>query len=60
MISKLFLMVPCDNTGIATSNPTRITMETPLARKATGSHLIKSTSLEKAQSLVFSFCDARN
>ena len=34
------------NTGAASSNPTFVT-KTPLVRKATGNHFIKSTSLEK-------------
>ena len=35
-------------------------MKLLLVRKATGNHLIKSTSLEKAQSPVSGFCYARN
>ena len=34
--------------------------KTPLVRKATGSHFIKSTSLDKTQSPVSGFCDASN
>ena len=35
-------------------------MKVPLARKATGNHPMKSTSLAKAQSLVSDFCYAQN
>ena len=37
------------NTGVVSSNPTRVTIKTPLARKATGNHLIKSTFLGETQ-----------
>ena len=42
------------NTGVVSSNPPCITMKTPLARKAMGNNLIKSTSLKilRAWSLV--------
>ena len=42
--------------GVISSNPARATMTTPLVRKATGNHLMKSTSLETTQSPVASFC----
>ena len=48
------------NTGDVSMNHTRVTIKTPLVRKATGNHLIKSTSLEKAQSPVSGFCYPRN
>ena len=48
------------NTGIVSSIPPCITFETPLVRKATGNHLMNSTSLEKTQSPVSGFCYARN
>ena len=35
-------------------------LKTPLARKATGNHLMRSTSLGKTQSPVSGFCYARN
>ena len=38
--------------GVVSSNPTRVTIDIPLARKATENHLIKSTSLFRALSLV--------
>ena len=34
-------------TRVVSSNPTRVTIKTPLVRKAAGNHLIKSTFLEK-------------
>ena len=33
--------------GVVSCNPVRVTMKTPMARKATGNHLMKSTSLYK-------------
>ena len=39
------------NTGVVSSNPARVTIKTPLARKALGNHLIKSTALEKLRTL---------
>ena len=36
------------------------TIKTQFVRKATGSHIIKSTSLEKTRSPVSAFCYARN
>ena len=38
--------------GVLSSNPVRVTMKTPLVRKATGNHLVKSTSLECTKNLV--------
>ena len=40
------------NTGVVGSNPTRVTVKTQFVIKATGNHLIKSTSLEETQSSV--------
>ena len=37
------------NTGVVGSIPPCVTVKTPLARRAAGNHLIKSTSLEKTQ-----------
>ena len=48
------------NTGVVSSNPARVTMKTPLARKTTGNHLIKPTALEKIQSPVSGLCYGRN
>ena len=48
------------NAGVVSSNPTRVTNETPLVRKAMGNHVIKSTSVEKAQSPVSGFYCSRN
>ena len=42
--------------GVVSSNPARVTIKTPLVRKATGKDLMKSTSLEKTQSPVNGFC----
>ena len=42
------------------SSPTRVTMKMPLARKATGNHLVNYASLEKAQGSVSGFCYSRN
>ena len=39
------------NTGVLSSNPTRVAIKIPLVRKATGSHLIKPTSLEIPRAL---------
>ena len=44
------------NTGIVSSNPARVPIKTPLLRKATGNHFIKSISLEKFRA-VFLFSD---
>ena len=44
--------------GVVMSNPARDTIKIPLARYATGDHLIKSISLEKTQSFVSGFCYA--
>ena len=43
------------NTGVASSNPTRVTIKMPL-----GNHLIKSTSVKRAQSSIYGFCHAEN
>ena len=48
------------NTGVVSSIPPCAAIKTPLVRKATGNHLIESTALEKAQSPVSGFCNARN
>ena len=56
----LRLSVRTRNSGVFRSNAKRATMKTPLARKATGNHLIKFTSLEKTRIVVFGFCFARN
>ena len=42
-----WLGIRTHNTGIIGLNPPRVTMKTPLVRKATGNHLMNSTSLEK-------------
>ena len=42
------------------SNRARVTMKTPSVRKATGNHLMNSTSLEKTQSPVSGWCYAQN
>ena len=52
--------MPTHNAGVSSSNHTRVTIETRLARKATGNHLMNSTSLEKLQIPASGFCDARN
>ena len=39
------------NTGVVSSNPALVTRKMPSMRKATGNHLIKSTSLEKLTAL---------
>ena len=44
------------NTGVVSSIPPCVTFKTILVRKATGDHLIKSTSLEKTHSLWFLLC----
>ena len=46
--------------GVAGSNPALVTIKTPLVGKATGSHLIKSTSLGRTQTPASGFCYARN
>ena len=48
------------NTEVMSLDLTGVTAKTSLARKATGGHLINSTSLGKTQSLVFDFCCAGN
>ena len=47
--------VKTHNARVVGSNPASVTIETPLVRKAMGNHLIKSTSLEKPESLVSGF-----
>ena len=44
------------NAGVVSSNPARVTMKTPLVRKETVNHFMKSTSLEKTQNSVSGFC----
>ena len=44
--------------GVVSSNPARVTMETPLAREEIENHLIMSISLEKTQTPVSAFCQA--
>ena len=39
------------NTGVVSSIPPCVTFKTPLVRKATGNHLMKSISLEKLRAL---------
>ena len=56
---KWISMRPC-NIGLVSSNPAHVTIKGALMRKATGNHLIKSTSLEKYLSPVSGFCFARN
>ena len=46
--------------GFVSSIPARVTIKAPLVRKATGNHLVKSTSLEKTRSPVSGFCYGRN
>ena len=58
--SVWWLCVRTHTTWIASSNPARVPIKTPLARKATGSHLVKSTSLGETQSPVSAFCYDRN
>ena len=41
------------NPGVVSSSPTPVTFKTPLVRKATGNHLIKSTSLVKRLRALF-------
>ena len=41
------------NTGVVSSMPPCVTFKTPLARKVTGNHLLKSTSLEKTHNPVW-------
>ena len=43
-------------TEVVSLNPTRVTIKALLLGKATGRHLIKSTSLEKTQIPVSGFC----
>ena len=46
------------NIGVVSSIPPCVIFKTPLVRKATGNHLMNSTSLEKTQSPVSGFCYA--
>ena len=55
-----WLSVQTHNAGVITSIPPCVTFQTPLVRKATGNHLMNSTSLERTQSPVSGFCYARN
>ena len=48
------------NTGVVSSNPACVTIETSLARKTKGNHIVKSTSREMIHSPVPGFCYARN
>ena len=48
------------NTGVVSWIPPCVPIKTSLVRKATGNHLINSTSLGKTQSPVSGFCYARN
>ena len=48
------------NTGLVSSIPPCVTFKTPFVRKATGNHLMNSTSLDKTQSPVSGFRYARN
>ena len=54
----MFISVQTHDTRVVSLSPTRVTIKTPLERKAMGNHLIKSTSLEKALSTVSGFCYA--
>ena len=56
----LWLSMLTHNAGVVSSMPPCVTFKTPLVRKATGIHLIKSTSLEETQIPVSGFCYARN
>ena len=47
-------------TGVVSLIPACVTLKTPLVRKATGNHLMNSTSLENTQSPVSGFCYAPN
>ena len=46
-----WLRMRTHSTGVVTSNPPRVAINTPLARKATRNHLIKSPFLEKLRAL---------
>ena len=48
------------NTGVVSSIHPCVISKTPLVRKATGNHLMNSTSLQKTQGPVSGFCYARN
>ena len=48
------------NTGVVSSIPPRVTIKTPLVKKATGNHFIESTSLETTQCPVYGLCYTRN
>ena len=55
-----WLSVRTRNTEVASSTPARVIAKVSLVRKATGKYLMKSISLEIAQSPVSGFCYARN
>ena len=44
------------NTGVVSSDPTRVTIKIPWVRQATGNHLMNCTSLEKTRSSVSGLC----
>ena len=46
------------NTGVTSSNLTRVTIKTPVARKTTGNNLMNFISLESNQSPAPGFCYA--
>ena len=46
-----WLSVQTRKTGVVSSNPARVTIKTPLVRKAMGNHLTKAVSLEKVSEL---------
>ena len=52
--------MPSHNTGVVGSIHPCVTFKAPLVRKATGNHLVNSSSLEEIQSPVSGFCYARN
>ena len=58
--SVYWLSMRTHNDGAMSLIPPCVTIKTPLVRKATGNHLVNSTSLEKTQSPVSSFCYAQN
>ena len=46
------------NAGVVSSNPARVTIKKPLARKATGTQPPKSTSIETTHGRVSAFSHA--
>ena len=50
-IVEKWLSTRTHKAGVGSSIPAYVTMKTPLVWKATGNHLIKSTSLEKLRAL---------